>query len=98
MVAVTMILLVLTAAMFYNLGLITARHRHPRVPGPPEPPKPVCGCTHHLSYHSKAGKCNGYQPGVVKGDGKSLVDCRCKQYVGPQPLPELFLPELSDGS
>jgi hypothetical protein len=40
---------------------------------PPEP-QPVCGCSHHLSFHNPATS------------ACAVDDCRCQQYVGPEPL------------
>ena len=59
--------------------------------------QPVCGCKHHLSYHDKkTGQCNNYQPDVhVTGTG-ALVQCKCRQYVGPEPLVQYFSPEITD--
>ena len=50
---------------------------------PPEP-QPVCGCTHHLSFHNpRTSTC------AVEG-------CRCQQYVGPEPLGHVFAQPLVD--
>lgn len=45
--------------------------------------KPVCGCGHHRSFHKDGGRCTT-QP----------YPCGCGQYVGPEPLPEYYAPEL----
>ncbi len=60
-----------------------------RTPKPLPPPKPVCGCGHHRSFHPDGGKCNdkGYA-------GNGVYGCGCKEYVGPQPLPEYYAPEI----
>jgi hypothetical protein len=50
---------------------------------PPEP-QPVCGCTHHLSFHSPA-------TGICAVD-----DCRCQQYIGPEPLGHVMALPLVD--
>jgi hypothetical protein len=51
----------------------------------PQPePQPVCGCTHHLSFHNpRTGEC------AVDG-------CRCQQYVGPEPLGHVFAQPILD--
>jgi len=50
---------------------------------PPEP-QPVCGCSHHLSFHSpQTSKC-------------AFGDCRCQQYVGPEPLGHVIAMPLVD--
>jgi hypothetical protein len=67
-----------------------------------KPPEPVCGCTHHLAKHDRQGKCHetvevptawdenkrpvSFEPGV----------CNCQQYVGPQPLSQVYADELTD--
>jgi hypothetical protein len=50
-----------------------SRMRAEAAAGPPEP-QPVCGCTHHLSFHNP-------RTATCAVDG-----CRCQQYVGPEPL------------
>jgi hypothetical protein len=51
---------------------------------PPPEPQPVCGCTHHLSFHNpRTGHC-------------AVEDCRCQQYVGPEPLGHVFAQPLID--
>jgi hypothetical protein len=48
---------------------------------PPEP-QPICGCSHHLSFHSPhTAAC-------------AVDDCRCQQYVGPEPLGYVFAQPL----
>jgi hypothetical protein len=43
-------------------------------PAAPPDPQPVCGCTHHLSFHNpRTAVC-------------AVQDCRCQQYIGPEPL------------
>jgi hypothetical protein len=51
---------------------------------PPPDPQPICGCSHHLSFHSPTtGSC-------------AVEDCRCQQYVGPEPLGHVFAQPLID--
>ena len=50
---------------------------------PPEP-QPICGCSHHLSFHNpRTAAC-------------AVDDCRCQQYVGPEPLGYVFAQPLVD--
>lgn len=50
----------------------------------PTEPQPVCGCTHHLSFHNpRTGSC-------------AVEECRCQQYVGPEPLGQVFAQPLLD--
>jgi hypothetical protein len=51
---------------------------------PPPDPQPICGCTHHLSFHNpQTAAC-------------AVDDCRCQQYVGPEPLGHVFAQPLID--
>ena len=71
--------------------LVLPRRRH-------HSPKLICGCTHHLAFHDrKTGRCNNYQPGVHEAKTGACIQCKCQQYTGPQPLPEYYPPELTDG-
>lgn len=46
--------------------------------------QPVCGCSHHLSFHSpRTATC------AVEG-------CRCQQYIGPEPLGHVIALPLVD--
>jgi hypothetical protein len=57
--------------------------------------KPVCGCEHHRAMHDpKTNACHGkeYEGGGV------YSRCTCRQYVGPEPLPSYYAPEIDSGS
>jgi hypothetical protein len=60
-------------------------------------PDPVCGCTHHLAKHDKRGKCHEVveAPTAWDADKKPLRyepgQCNCQQYIGPQPLSQIYL-------
>jgi hypothetical protein len=50
----------------------------------PADPQPICGCSHHLSFHNpRTSAC-------------AVEDCRCQQYVGPEPLGHVFAQPLID--
>lgn len=57
--------------------------RQAALKGPPDP-QPVCGCSHHLSFHNPV-------TGACAEEG-----CRCQQYVGPEPLGHVFAQPLID--
>lgn len=71
-----------------------------RKPAPPAPLTPVCGCGHTLSQHdTETHTCYA----EVRRDafdrrgrwsGHTWVPCTCRQYVGPRPIDEVFLPPL----
>lgn len=66
------------------------------------PPEPVCGCTHHLAKHDKQGKCHETVevPTAWDADRKPTTyepgTCNCQQYVGPQPLSQVYAEEITD--
>jgi hypothetical protein len=67
-----------------RLAIIEAKTKL-RQPVPPPPgPQPVCGCTHHLSFHHPATSVCAFE------------GCRCQQYVGPEPLGQVVALPLVD--
>jgi len=51
---------------------------------PPPEPQAMCGCSHHLSFHNpRTGAC-------------AEENCRCQQYVGPEPLGHVFAQPVID--
>ena len=53
-------------------------------PAAPPEPQPVCGCSHHLSFHNPhTSSC-------------AVEDCRCQQYIGPEPLGHVIALPLVD--
>lgn len=86
------------------LWLLMRPERRKKVKG--AEPDPVCGCEHHLAFHTPDGVCKGQtqiRTGTdSRGYGKhEIVDCTCQQYVGPVPalnpqiMRELTNPSLS---
>lgn len=71
-----------------------------RTPKPAPPPKPICGCDHHYALHDPDTKACGATVKTPKyntiGDriGYTYPACACRQYTGPQPLPEFYAPEI----
>jgi len=51
---------------------------------PAPEPQPICGCSHHLSFHNPTTS------------ACAVEDCRCQQYVGPEPLGHVFAQPLID--
>jgi hypothetical protein len=51
---------------------------------PAPEPQPICGCTHHLSFHNPATS------------ACAVDDCRCQQYIGPEPLGHVVALPLVD--
>jgi hypothetical protein len=74
-----------------------ARRRGPRLPKPTEA---ICGCGDHKSYHEAGtGICGQTEKVMTSYDKRGnpiyqIVPCGCKQYTGPEPLPELYAPEI----
>jgi len=54
----------------------------------PIEPKPICGCEHHASFHDDEG-CHFID---LDRFGRDTPICGCKKYMGPEPLPEAYLP------
>lgn len=67
-----------------------------------QPPEPVCGCTHHLAKHDKAGRCHEVVETPTRWDADrnplqyETRPCNCQQYIGPEPLSTVFAPEITD--
>lgn len=68
----------------------------------PRPPKPVCGCKHHHSFHEPStGECHGQVDKATHYTTAGTpvawvkVQCTCRVYSGPVPLPEVYAPELT---
>jgi hypothetical protein len=80
------------------VGVLLGRFLPNRRKGPkPKTVKPECGCGHHHSYHDpKSGVCNGVMKVPESGSRLSYhQQCTCRQYSGPQPLPEFYAPEVT---
>ena len=90
------------------IGVLLGRFLPNRRKGPKvKAVKPVCGCGHHHGFHDPAtGECHG----TVRGEATEFddyasrnpvawaqVQCSCRQYSGPVPMPEYYAPELSTG-
>lgn len=64
----------------------------PRRRGPRPLPAPACQCGHPRALHDPAtNEC--HQQVRIPQAGTTLshhAQCRCRQYVGPEPMPELF--------
>lgn len=75
------------------LGERWARRKRPKV----DLNAPVCGCNHHYSMHDPETKrCHGTTTERryhYDEDGHYVLGylpCTCRQYSGPEPLPEYF--------
>lgn len=67
-------------------------------------PEPVCGCTHHYSFHDpKTGLCMHTGRTETRWDEFGTPykwenkQCGCQRYIGPEPLASLYMPEISPG-
>ncbi|PRY48514.1 hypothetical protein LY71_109151 [Geodermatophilus tzadiensis] len=92
--------LVIGAALL-AAGFVAGRIGGRRPPaGPPPLPTPVCGCGHPLSQHdTETNTCyaelrrDSYDR-RGRWAGHTWVACTCRQYVGPRPIDEVFLPRV----
>lgn len=89
-------------ALGFALGRLPSRRRGPK------PVNPVCGCTHHHSFHDlKTGQCHSLMDGQATEFSRyryrnpvawKQVPCTCRQYSGPVPVDAgYFAPELIQG-
>lgn len=67
-----------------------------------EEPDPICGCGHHLAFHTAEGQCREQIPLLAGAEGGQpkydVYDCTCQQYVGPVPaISPQIMRELSNG-
>lgn len=70
------------------------------------PPQASCGCGHHHSYHdAESGECHQMVNGKPlkrdrfgEWDSWEQVQCPCRRYSGPVPLPEYYAPEIARGA
>lgn len=68
----------------------------------PRPELPYCGCEHGLHDHDpKTGECHGLMDGdPLRYDdfhhptAYKQVRCTCKQYTGPRPIDQIWIPEV----
>lgn len=83
----------LAGAGIFIVGVVAGRIRRKS----PSPPKPICGCSHSLAEHDPETKtCHGTFKGDYHVNGQWVSarrPCTCRQYVGPQPLEQLFAPQ-----
>ena len=60
------------------------------------PPKPACSCGHAVSFHDPETKrCHGKVHEKDYAGFWNWVQCTCRRYDGPEPLPEFYAPELN---
>jgi hypothetical protein len=88
----------LVGAVLLAAGFFAGRFS--RRPAPPPQLTPVCGCGHALSQHDReTSTCYAELRRDTfdrrgRWSGHSWVPCTCRQYVGPRPIDEVFLPPL----
>jgi hypothetical protein len=91
MISVLLILITAIAIFAAAYGIGTWRHsREVKA----RQGKPICGCEHHRAMHDPAtNECHGrnYEGGGI------YSRCTCRQYVGPEPLPSYYAPEIEPG-
>lgn len=80
----------LALVVLFPDGIGRLRALGARKPKKGEEPEPVCGCEHHLAFHTNDGVCKGkvqVQTGFNEYGQPTLDyhDCACQQYRGPVP-------------
>jgi hypothetical protein len=78
------------------VGVLLGRFLPNRRKGP-KARGPVCGCTHHRSFHDEKGCSARVREKGIDGWLGDTRTCPCRQYSGPEPLPEYYAPELATG-
>ncbi|TFV51869.1 hypothetical protein [Blastococcus sp. TF02A-35] len=90
----------LVGAALLGVGFVAGRLGRGRTPAPPPPVTPLCGCGHTLSQHDTAtNTCYAELRRDTydkrgRWSGHSWVPCTCRQYVGPRPVDEVFVPRV----
>jgi hypothetical protein len=89
----------LVGAVLLAAGFGAGRFSRRRTP-PAAPLTPICGCGHALSQHDpETHTCHAELRRDAfdrrgRWSGHTWVPCTCRQYVGPRPIDEVFLPPL----
>ena len=80
------------ALVFFLLGRFLPGRRRGR-----KPVEAVCGCRHHHSFHDPQTRACAYAERRYLGNGRygPPERCPCRQYAGPEPLPEYYAPEIA---
>ena len=90
----------LVGAALLVAGFLGGRLSRRRPTSPPAPSAPLCGCGHTLSQHdTETNTCYAELRRDVhdkrgRWTGHQWVPCTCRQYVGPRPIDEVFVPRL----
>ncbi|MGY1710768.1 hypothetical protein ACI8AC_14785 [Geodermatophilus sp. SYSU D00758] len=90
----------LVGAALLAVGFAAGRVGRRRPPAPPPQLTPICGCGHPLSQHDReSNTCyaelrrDSYDK-RGRWAGHTWVACTCRQYVGPRPVDEVFVPRV----
>lgn len=94
----------ITGALILLFGIALGwllRSLPPRRKGP-KPIEARCGCRHHHSMHDpETSRCHARvdEPATYDLDGDPTsfrkVQCSCRRYSGPEPIPSLYAPEIA---
>lgn len=87
-----------------SIGVGVLWHRSRIRNSKPEKIQPICGCGHHHSFHDPdTGNCHSLIKGnPIKYDAYreptawDKVQCPCRKYSGPEPLPSFYAGEISE--
>lgn len=78
----------ITAVLGAAAGLVLGRRMRP---SPPEPVRPICGCTHNYGAHENGRACKAidkrpdHWDHVNRADHWVSAPCPCMRYDGPDP-------------
>jgi hypothetical protein len=84
------LLLVAVAAIVWAPMIIRAFKSDKKKPKKGAEPEPLCGCEHHLAFHTSEGVCKAQKQRWTGTNDRGysqydIVSCTCQQYVGPVP-------------
>lgn len=90
------LILLLGTALGWFLRSLPARRKGPK------PIEALCGCEHHHAMHDAGtGHCHSQvdEPLTYNACGSPTsfrkVQCPCRRYSGPEPIPSLYAPEIA---
>jgi hypothetical protein len=92
----------ITGALILLAGILIGRLLPSRRRKEPKPVEAVCGCRHHHAMHDgETGHCHAQVDKPTRYDrygsatAYAKVQCSCRRYSGPEPLPLVFAQEIA---
>lgn len=91
--------MILLAGIIIGIAIRSIPWRRGKLPRPRRAPALNCGCgDHHAMHDPKTGQCHATEERPMYENGSFVgyhdVQCTCRQYSGPEPLPEYVAREI----